>query len=397
MALEKVYVPYGAYWSTPFARWQGSLANRHSMELAAESAAARLAAREIAPSELDSVVLGISVMQKQSFYGAPWLAAMLGAPELSGPTVSQACATSIRMLSGAAFEVELGQRDCVLNVACDRTSNGPHVYHPDPKGVGGRGQAEDPVWDNFNCDPNTGKAMVQTAENVAAAENITREEQDAVALIRHEQYQTALADDRAFQRKYMIPVELRRGKKVTGAVEADEGIFPTTAEGLAKLRPALPDGTVTFGTQTFPADGNAGMIVCGQEKAERLAGGDAPAIRILGFGEARVEKAMMPKAVAPAARMALERAGVAIGDCAGIKTHNPFAVNDVLFCREFGIEPEKVNNFGSPLIWGHPQAPTGVRGVVELIEELVAAGGGLGLFSGCAAGDTAMAMVLKVG
>jgi len=397
MALENVYIPYGAYWSSPFCRWQGSLGSRHSIELAAESAAARLADRSIDLSELDGVALGITVMQAHSFYGAPWLASMLGAPDLSGPTISQACATSVRMLQSAACEVELDQRECVLNVACDRTSNGPHVYYPDPNGIGGRGKAENPVWDNFNGDPNTGKSMVHTAENVAAAEGITREEQDAVALIRHEQYQSALANDGAFQRKYMVPVELRRGKKVTGTLNSDEGVFPTTAAGLAKLRPTLPDGTVTFGTQTHPADGNAGIIVCNREKAQRLAGPDAPVVRLLGFGEARVEKAMMPKAVVPAARSALQRSAVSIQDCAAIKTHNPFAVNDIFFCREFDLEPEKVNRFGSPLIWGHPQAPTGVRGVVELIEELALAGGGRGLFSGCAAGDTAMALVLQVG
>ena len=396
MSLEKVHIPYGAYWSTPFSRWQGSLAGRHSMELAAESARTRLADRGIGVAELDGVVLGITVMQRRSFYGAPWLAAMIGAPELSGPTLGQACATSVRVLASAAYEIELGQRACLLTVACDRTSNGPHVYHPDPGGVGGRGQAEDPVWDNFNCDPNTGQAMIQTAENVAKEMGISREEQDAVALQRHEQYQAALADDRAFQRKYLVPVEMRRGRKVTGSLDADEGVFPTTAEGLAKLRPALEGGTVTFGTQTFPADGNAGAVVCDEEKAKRLAPDGSPTIRLLGFGEARVEKARMPKAVAPAARAALASAGVAIGECAAIKTHNPFAVNDVLFCREFDLPTDRVNNYGSPLIWGHPQAPTGLRGVAELIEELTLRGGGVGLFSGCAAGDTAMALVLRV-
>ena len=104
----------------------------------------------------------------------------------------------------------------------------------------------------------------------------------------------------------------------------------------------------------------------------------------------------MPMAVVPAARHALARSGKTVEDCAAIKTHNPFAVNDVYFCREIGVDPEKVNRFGSPLIWGHPQAPTGLRACAELIEELVDGGGGVGLFSGCAAGDTAMAVVLEV-
>jgi acetyl-CoA acetyltransferase family protein len=397
MALEKSYIPYGAYWSTPFCRWQGSLGHLHSVELAAGTTRTFLSEKGFSPDTFDSLVLGTTIMQRHGLYGAPWLAGMIGAPTITGPTVSQACATSVRMLATAAFEVELGQRDCVLTVACDRTSNGPHVYYPNPLGTGGMGKPEDPVWDNFNSDPNTGQSMIQTAENVAKEAGITREEEDALTLVRYGQYEDALADDRAFQRRYMLPVELRRGKKVTGTVEADEGVFPTTADGLAKLRPVLDGGTVTFGTQTYPADGNSGLVVCGKEQATRL-GGDANAvIQLCSFGEARVEPAMMPKAVVPAARDALTRAGIEIGDCAVIKTHNPFAVNDVLFCRELGLEPGRINRYGSPLIWGHPQAPTGLRAVIEMIEELFLSGGGYGLFSGCAAGDTAMAVVVKMG
>ncbi len=80
-----------------------------------------------------------------------------------------------------------------------------------------------------------------------------------------------------------------------------------------------------------------------------------------------------------------------------MKTHNPFAVNDIVFARDTGFPLEKMNNYGCSLIWGHPQGPTGMRCVIELIEELALRGGGTGLFTGCAAGDSAMALVLRVG
>ncbi len=397
MAFEKTYIPYGAYFSSPFCRWQGSLGHLHAMQLAADTTKRFLAEREISAAAFDQLVLGITIHQRRSFYGAPWLAGMIGAGGITGPTLAQACATSARMLAASALEVETGASECILAVACDRTSNGPHVYYPNPKGTGGMGEAEDPVWDNFNLDPHAGGAMIDTAENVAAKAGITKEEQDEVTLLRHQQYQDALADDRAFQKRYMIGVELKRGKKVTGTVEADEGIFPTTAEGLAKLRPAKEGGTVSFGTQTFPADGNAGMVITTEERAAELSRDPAVKIRLRSYGTTRVEKGHMPMAVVPAARQALERAGVGVEQCAAVKTHNPFAVNDVLFSREMGLAPERFNRFGSPLVWGHPQAPTGLRAVAELIEELVADGGGVGLFSGCAAGDTAIAVVLEVG
>jgi len=396
MALDKTFIPYGGYWSTPFCRWQGSLGSQHSLKLAARVASRFLAERDIAPDSFDGVILGLTVHQRQSFYGAPWLAGMIGAPDATGATISQACATSARVVASAALEVESGQREAILTVACDRTSNGPHVYYPDPTGTGGMGEAESPVWDNFSRDPYACNSMLETAERVARKAGITREEQDEMALLRHEQYEHGLADDRAFQRRYMIPVELTRGKKVTGTVEADEGIHPTTAKGLAGLRPVLEGGTVTFGSQTHPADGNAGLVVCSRQQAQRLARDPAVTVQLLGYGEVRVEKGFMPTAPVPAARAALAHAGVELAAMGAIKTHNPFAVNDVYFCRETGVEPAQMNRFGSPLIYGHPQAPTGLRALIELIEELALAGGGLGLFSGCAAGDSAMALVVKV-
>jgi len=395
MALKNTFIPYGCYWSTPFCRWQESLASSHSIELAASVAKAYLGAREIDVQGFDALHLGTTVLQRSGFYGAPWLAAMIGAEGITGPTVAQACATSARLVAGAALEVETGVRECSLLVACDRTSNGAHVYYPDHRAPGGTGTSENPVMDSFNRDPHARVAMIQTAENVAKRFGITREEQDEVTLLRYEQYEQALAEDRAFQKRYMVPVELKRGRK-SKFVEADEGVFPTTAEGLAGLRPVLEGGSVTFGSQTHPADGNAGLILTTEARARDLSRDAGVTVRVIGYGEARVEKAHMPMAVVPAARHALERAGIDFADLKAIKTHNPFAVNDVYFSRETGVATDAVNNFGSPLVWGHPQGPMGLRAIIELIEELVIRGGGFGLFSGCAAGDTAMAVVVKV-
>jgi acetyl-CoA acetyltransferase len=105
----------------------------------------------------------------------------------------------------------------------------------------------------------------------------------------------------------------------------------------------------------------------------------------------------MAQATVPTARQALALAGVDIQDVRTVKTHNPFAVNDIYLARELGLKQENINRYGSSLIYGHPQGPTGMRLIIELIEELALAGGGYGLFTGCAAGDTAAAVVVKVG
>jgi acetyl-CoA acetyltransferase len=220
-----------------------------------------------------------------------------------------------------------------------------------------------------------------------------------MTLLRHQQYSDALKDDAAFHHRFMVlPVEVKdaRGRKILATVEGDEGVFPTTAEGLAKLKPVIPDGSVTFGTQTFPADGNCGMIITTQEKARELSRDSKIEIQVLSYGRGRAKKGYMAQAVVPAAKQALSLADIGIDDLQVIKTHNPFAVNDIYFSREMGVKPEVMNNYGSSLIFGHPQGPTGQRLIIEMIEELVLVGGGYGLFVGCAAGDTSAAVVLKV-
>jgi acetyl-CoA acetyltransferase len=239
--------------------------------------------------------------------------------------------------------------------------------------------------------------MVQTAENVAREAGITREECDAVALRRYEQYQDALADDRAFQKRYMFPAEVRISKKKVIMVEEDEGVYPSTEEGLAALKPVEPNGVLTFGAQTFPADGNCGFIVTTREKAKEWSMDPNIEIKVVSYGYARVDKAHMAAAPVPAAEMALKNAGLTLEDIKAIKTHNPFSVNDLNMAKKMNFDVMWMNNYGSSMIYGHPQGPTAGRIVAELIEEVTLLGGGYGLFAGCAAGDSGASLILKVG
>ena len=393
-------IPYGAYWSTPFARWQGALAHLHSVEFAAFVARRELARRGIEPSAFDHGVLGTSVPQRHAFYGVPWLMGLVGAPAVGGPTVMQACATGVRSLLAAAQEVQSGLAQASLVVTCDRTSNGPHLYYPNPRGPGGTGVSEDWVMDNFGCDPLGGHSMLATAENVARKHGIGSAEQHELVLRREAQYADALADDAAFLRRFMtLPFEVPAAgfRKTAAVLQADEGVSRSTADGLAALQPVLAGGSVTYGAQTHPADGNAGIVVTTPERARELARDPAIGVRLLGFGSARVELAHMPEAPVPAAQRALAQAGLPIGEMAIVKTHNPFAVNDLVFARSTGVDGMAMNPYGCSLVWGHPQAPMGTRAIIELIEALALRGGGRGLFAGCAAGDTAMAVVIEVG
>jgi acetyl-CoA acetyltransferase len=393
-------IPYGCYWSTPFARWQGAFANLHSIEFAAHVAKREFARRNLAPNTFDHGVLGLSVPQKHAFYGLPWLAGMAGVGQIGGPTVMQACATGARVLLAGAQEIECGLASVALTLTCDRTSNGPHLYYPNPRGPGGTGAHEDWVLENFGCDPLGRHSMTATAENVAKKHGIGTAEQHEVVLRREAQYRDALADESAFLRRFMtLPFEVPDAsyRKTVATLGGDEGIQFSAAEGLAKLKPVLEGGTVTYGGQTHPADGNAAIVLAAPERARELSRDPAIRVRLLGFGQARAALAFMPEAPIPAAKRALAQAGLSIERMDAIKTHNPFALNDILFARTTGANLHSMNNFGCSLVWGHPQGPMGTRAIIELIEELALRGGGRGLFTGCAAGDTAMAVVLEVG
>jgi acetyl-CoA acetyltransferase len=397
MAAIDAYIPYGAYWSTPFARWQGSLSHLHSLTFAAHVASQALEDRTIPHDTIDYGVLGTTIPQAHSFYGLPWVTGLMGAAHVPGPTINQACATGASCLRNATDEVRAGAARCALVLTADRTSNGPHIYYPDPGGVGGTGTHENWVLDNFSCDPFAQVAMVETAENVAKKHQITTAEQHDVVLMRHAQYDGARSD--GFHARFMatpFAVPDAKLRKTIATLEGDEGVFPTDAGKLGALSPVVPGGTVTYAAQTHPADGNVGMLVTDQMNARALSARPEIAIRVRGFGVARTEIAHMPQAPIPAVMRALNDAGVTMADIKAVTTHNPFAVNDILFARETGFALERMNAHGCSLIWGHPQAPTGLRSIIELIEGLVDVGGGLGLFTGCAAGDTGMSVVIEV-
>jgi acetyl-CoA C-acetyltransferase len=392
MYYSDVAIPLGCAWSSPFAKWQGTLSEVHSLDLAQAVTARALADRGIGPEQLDGIVLGWTVPQRDIFYGAPTLAARLGAPGLTGPMVAQACATSVAAVHAAAGQVAAGA-GTQLVVTTDRVSNGPTLSWPAPSAMAGAPVTSHWVLDSFARDPWAGAGMLAAAEAVASEMGATRDELDDLTALRWEQYAASLADDRAFQRRYQVPVEIPQ-RKGSLTLDADEGIRPKERASIGALPPAAPDARHTFASQTHPADGAAGAVVTTADRAREISGEGI--VRILGVGFARVGKSRMPQAPVPAARSALESAGRSLADVRAVTTHNPFAVNDLYFARETGIKAEDMNVFGCSLVFGHPQGPTGLRSIAELIETLRLRGGGLGLFTGCAAGDTGAAVVLEV-
>ena len=372
------------------------MANENSIVLGSNTTRRWLASKQWDPTMFDYLILGVTIGQPKMFYGGPWSAALIGADSIPGLMVSQACSTSTVGIFQAAMGIETGFCKNAYTLFADRCSNGPHTIWPNPMGPGGEVISENWMMEHFNYDPWGQASMIQTAENVASSSGVTREECDQLALRRFVQYTEALADDRAFQKRYMFPVEVQLGKKKTLVIETDDGITETTADGLSRLKPVLPNGAHTFGAQTHPADGNCGLIVTTRGNARELSADPDIEIQIVSYGYSRVEKAQMAKAPVPAARMALDNAGLKVSDISVIKTHNPFAANDIYMAKEMKLDVNNFNNYGCSLVFGHPQAPTAGRSIIEAIEEAVMKGGGYVLFTGCAAGDTGAAIVLKV-
>lgn len=398
MKFTKTYIPVGYAWATPFAKWQGPLAELNSIDMAVDVTGRALSERGLPAEEITEWALGMTIPQPTAFYGVTLLSRRLGAGAHGGPWIARACATSAAVLEHSATQVESGAHETAIGVLTDRTSNGPLMVYASQRTPSAAPVTEHWINDPMVLDTTTGQSMLDTAENTAKDAGFTRQQLDDVTFLRYEQYQSSLADDRAVQRRYMVPVRVP-GRKGDTWVEEDHGIFPMTTEGLERLRPVQEDGVVTFGSQTHPADGGAGFIVTTEDRARELSrsyGRDGATAQLLSTGFSRAEPAFMPKAPVGAARRALADAGVSAADVDVVTTHNPFAVNDLWLSQELRIPVETMNPYGSSLIYGHPQGPTGARAIAELIEALHARGGGIGLFTGCAAGDSAGAAVIRV-
>ncbi|MCJ7795328.1 MAG: hypothetical protein MUQ56_00920, partial [Thermoleophilia bacterium] len=188
---KNAYIPYGGYYSSPFARWQGSLQSVHSLPLAGATATRWLATKAWDPAIIDYVNFGSTVAQPYSFWGGPYAAALIGADRVPGVWISQACSTSTTCIYQAAMAVELGSAGLVFNLMADRTSNGPHTIWPNPTGPGGQVDQENWLMDNFAGYPWAPLAMVATAEEVSkageqlAAELLASKEGTALSGILH--------------------------------------------------------------------------------------------------------------------------------------------------------------------------------------------------------------------
>jgi len=383
-------IPWGIGGSSYFPAWHASpFAETSIGQFAAESACLIMGKGGVSVQDIDYLVSGATIPWPNEFWGAPYLAACMER-RVPGVHVSQACATGLKAVLTAAAQIESGAHHMACVLTFDRTSNSPAVVYP-AQPTYRRTEVVSNVWDHFGCDPSTKGAMITTAGNAARKHGITRQEVDAIALLRSEQYAQAIGGHMLNKVLFPLSVLDHRGQLV-GTVERDEGVRPLTAEGLRALSEI--DTCVTSGGQTHPSDGMATLLVTSVERA-RVLSPDVD-ITFVAATETRSLPSLMPEAPALAAQELLQRTGLTIKDMSVVKTHNPFAVNDAIFSRLLKIDLERMNRTGCPLIYGHPQGPTLTRVLLEALAESVSLGGGYVLVCGCAAGDVGIAAILNV-
>ncbi|MFH1529400.1 MAG: thiolase family protein [Pseudomonadota bacterium] len=385
-------IPYGTWGSSYFPAWQTSpLAEVNIGQFAGEAMNRILGLRRVPTTELEYLVIGSTVPWHYKFWTAPMVSSCMGR-WVPGYHVEQACATGLQAVLLGGAEVQAGGYDAVGVLTFDRTSDSPVGVFPERRAYR-RTEVVADVWDNFGFDPATGGAMITTAGNAARKYKLDRREVDEISFCRHAQYFEAKAS--GFLDRVLVPLDiLNVGGRLLGRVDDDTGVKPVTMESLRAMREL--DTCVTGGGQTHASDGMACLLVTSKEKAKELSPRPEIDIRFVAKAEIRTTPAMMAEAPTLAVQKLLDRTGIPLSDIAVLKNHNPFAVNEAIFCKVMNYDFRKINNNGSSLVWGHPQGPTLTRSLIEGLEEAVDLGGGYVMVFGCAAGDVGIAALFEV-
>ncbi len=304
-----------------------------------------------------------------------------------GTTVTRYCASSLQTTRMAAHAIRAGEGDVFLSVGVECVSRFVN-------GSSDMSQCQNERLQPGNPEgyPDIYIAMGQTAENVAAREEISREEMDRFAL-RSQQRAVAAQDDGFFDRE-IVPVTLPDGG---GTVTRDDGPRrDTTLEKLAQLKPVFREhGTVTAGNACPLNDGAAAAVIMSDTRAREL--GITPLARIVSTGLTSLEPEFMGLGPIEASRQALERAGMTIDDVQVVEINEAFAAQVIPSARGIGLDEfdDRLNPHGGAIALGHPFGMTGARILCTLLNDLRTADATIGLETMCVGGGQGMAMIVE--
>ncbi|HVR49193.1 MAG TPA: thiolase family protein [Pseudorhodoferax sp.] len=369
-----------AYARSPFhfAR-KGALAEVRPDTLAAAVVQDLLRRTGLDPALLEDVILGCAYPEAAQGNNLARIVGLLaGLPqEVGGMTVNRFCGSSMQAVHIAAAQIEAGVGEAYLCVGVESMSmvpQGGFNFSPHPQ---------------LQADTAAYISMGETAENVAQRWNVSRADQEALAVASHRK--AAAAREQGRLAAEIVPIALADGSRV----EADGCIRPaTSAQALAALRPAFrPDGVVTAGTASPLTDGAAVVLVTSDAFAARH--GLAPLARVRSFATVGVDPAVMGIGPIPATRKALARAGLTVADLDVVEINEAFSSQALACIRDLGLAMETVNLDGGGLAIGHPLGATGARITGKAAALLAREHGRYALATQCIGGGQGVATVLE--
>ena len=378
---------------TPVGSFLGAFANTPAHELGAIVLKAVLERAGVEAAEVSETILGQVLTAGQGQNPARQAHIKAGLPQESAAwLVNQVCGSGLRSVALAAQQVILGDARVVIAGGQESMSLAPHAaYIRAGQKMGDMQMLDtmirDGLWDAFND-----YHMGQTAENVAAKWQISREDQDRFAVASQNKAEAAQKEGRFADEIVGVTIRTRKGETV---IDADEYIrHGATLEAMEKLRPAFArDGSVTAGNASGLNDGAAAVLVMTEDEAARR--GLTPLARIASWATAGVDPAIMGTGPIPASRKALEKAGWSVGDLELVEANEAFADQACAVNKDMGWDPAIVNVNGGAIAIGHPIGASGCRILNTLLFEMKRRNARKGLATLCIGGGMGVAMCLE--
>jgi 3-oxoadipyl-CoA thiolase len=386
---------------TPIGRYGGALAAVRPDDLAALVIRAVVDRSGIDPELIEDVILGCANQAGEDNRDVARMALLLaGLPvEVAGLTVNRLCGSGLQAVNTAAHAIAVDDGDVFIAGGVESMTRAPYVMAK-AEGPWDRGSRElqDTTLGWRFVNPKLAAlhypySMGETAENVAERWSVSRERQDAFALDSQRKAVTAI--ERGAFDDQIVPVEILQRKGDPILVTRDEHPrADTSAEALAKLRPAFREGgTVTAGNASGINDGAAALLLVEAGRARLL--GLRPMARVIATAVAGVDPAVMGAGPVPAVRKVLKRAGLIAADLDLVELNEAFASQSVVCIDELGLDPDRVNVNGGAIALGHPLGMSGGRLMTMLAHELRARGGRYGLATMCIGVGQGIATVIE--
>jgi acetyl-CoA acyltransferase 2 len=390
--MEEIVILDGA--RTPMAEYNGAFSGISAIDLAVHAAREAMKRSGTEPEEIDHVIFGNALQTSgDAIYGARHVGLKSGVPvNVPAVTVNRLCGSGFESIVQGAHRILLGEAKTVLAGGMENMSQAPHVIRGARKGLRlGQGELEDSLMVAL-LDSYCGLSMAQTSDRVAAKYGVTRKEQDQYALSSQQRAAAAWAACRLSEE--VVTVEVKAGRKSI-VIEKDDHMRPdTTLDALAALPASFgKGGMVTAGNASGIVDGAAAVVVTSAGNAK--AKGIRPLARLVSWAAVGCEPELMGIGPAPAARKALERAGLKKEEIGLWEINEAFAGQILGVVRELGLDRDRLNVNGGAIALGHPLGATGTRCTLTLAKEMRRRGVRYGLAGACIGGGQGIAVVLE--